>query len=168
MVWQAESSAYTRKRLPQRELAAARQVHRQHGERVVFTNGCFDLLHVGHIQYLQQARALGERLIVGLNNDASVRRLKGKGRPLMPQEERACLLAALSCVDYVTIFHDPTPLRLITVLQPDVLVKGGDYTPETVVGRAEVEAHRGRVHILPYVAGTSTTAIIDRIVKRYG
>ncbi len=163
-----ERSPDERKLMPRHELEALRHRHRQRGERIVFTNGCFDLLHVGHIQYLQQARALGERLVVGLNDDASVRRLKGAGRPLMPQAERACLLAALSCVDYVTVFDEPTPLALITMLQPDVLVKGGDYTPETVVGRAQVETYGGRVQILPHVPGISTTGLIQRIVARYG
>lgn len=164
---QDEAVPYDRKLLQHDELAIIRQVHRRRGERLVFTNGCFDLLHVGHIHYLQQARALGERLVVGLNDDASVRQLKGADRPLVPQDERARILAALACVDYVTIFSDPTPLALITLLQPDVLVKGGDYTPETVVGRDEVEAYGGGVHIVPYRDGVSTTAIIDRIVKRY-
>ncbi len=150
------------------ELAIMRQHHRQRGERVVFTNGCFDLLHVGHIQYLQAARALGDRLVVGLNDDASVHQLKGAGRPVVPQAERARVLAALACVDYVTIFDEPTPLQLITLLQPDVLVKGGDYTPETVVGHDEVVASGGAVHIVPYVAGSSTTEIIAQIVARHG
>ncbi|MEE8302403.1 MAG: D-glycero-beta-D-manno-heptose 1-phosphate adenylyltransferase, partial [Candidatus Tectomicrobia bacterium] len=150
------------------ELAIMRQHHRQRGERVVFTNGCFDLLHVGHIQYLQAARALGDRLMVGLNDDTSVHQLKGAGRPVVPQAERARVLAALACVDYVTIFDEPTPLQLITLLQPDVLVKGGDYTPETVVGHDEVVASGGAVHIVPYVAGSSTTEIIAQIVARHG
>ena len=140
---------------------------RKNGKTVVFTNGCFDLLHVGHIHYLQHARALGERLIVGLNDDASVRRLKGEGRPVLPQDERARILAALSCVDYVTIFSESTPLALIQLLRPDILVKGGDYTPETVVGRHEVEAYGGTVHIAPYVPGVSTTALVNTIVQRH-
>ena len=153
--------------LPREELAVVLQRHRQQGERIVFTNGCFDLLHIGHIQYLQQARALGDRLVVGLNDDISVRLLKGERRPLIPQEERARILAALGCVDYVTIFFEATPASLIELLQPDVLVKGGDYTPETVVGREEVEAYGGSVHIMPYVAGVSTSEIISSIVARY-
>jgi D-beta-D-heptose 7-phosphate kinase/D-beta-D-heptose 1-phosphate adenosyltransferase len=154
--------------LPREELAMALQYHRQRGERIVFTNGCFDLLHVGHIHYLQHARTLGDRLVVGLNDDASVRQLKGAGRPLIPQAERARILAALACVDYVTVFGEPTPLALIKHVRPDVLVKGGDYTPETVVGRAEVEVYGGTVHIAPYVSGVSTTAIVDSIVRRQG
>ncbi len=149
-------------------LASALHQRRQRGETIVFTNGCFDLLHVGHIQYLQHARALGDCLVVALNDDASVRLLKGERRPLLPQQERARILAALGCVDYVTIFSEATPLTLITHLRPHVLVKGGDYTPETVVGRDVVEAYGGRVCIMPYLAGISTTEIIGSIVERYG
>lgn len=166
--FQEEAVPYDRKIVSRDALVAARHYHRQRGERVVFTNGCFDLLHVGHVQYLQQARALGDRLVVGLNDDASVRQLKGSKRPLLPQHDRARMLAALACVDYVTVFAEPTPLALIMAVQPEVLVKGGDYTPETVVGRAEVEAYGGKVHIIPSVPRVSTTAIIDRIVQRYG
>jgi len=149
-------------------LASALHQRQQRGETIVFTNGCFDLLHVGHIQYLQHARALGDCLVVALNDDASVRLLKGERRPLLPQQERARILAALGCVDYVTIFSEATPLTLITHLRPHVLVKGGDYTPETVVGRDVVEAYGGRVCIMPYLAGISTTEIIGSIVERYG
>ena len=148
-------------------LAMVLQQRQQRGETIVFTNGCFDLLHVGHIQYLQQARALGDCLVVALNDDVAVRLLKGERRPLLPQQERARILAALGCVDYVTIFSEATPLALITRLHPNVLVKGGDYTPATVVGREVVEAYGGRVCILPYVAGVSTTEIIGSIVERY-
>ncbi|GIX46468.1 MAG: bifunctional protein HldE [Candidatus Tectimicrobiota bacterium] len=165
---QRARAAGPRKVLTREELVRVLQAHRQRGERIVFTNGCFDLLHVGHTHYLQQARALGDVLVVGLNDDASVRRLKGKERPLLPQEQRARLLAALACVDYVTLFSEDTPLTLITLLRPDVLVKGGDYTPETVVGRQEVEAYGGKVCIVPYVAGVSTTALIESICARYG
>ena len=150
------------------ELAVALQHRRQQGERIVFTNGCFDLLHVGHIQYLQQARAMGDCLVIALNDDASVRLLKGDKRPLLPQDERARLLAALACVDYVTIFNEATPLALIECLRPNILVKGGDYTLDTVVGRKEVEAYGGEVRIVPYVSGVSTTGIIDSVMTRYG
>ena len=143
------------------------QQHRQQGRRMVFTNGCFDLLHVGHMRYLQQARSFGDLLIVALNDDASVLRLKGEQRPLIPQAERASVLAALACVDYVTVFSEDTPLELIRLLRPDVLVKGGDYVPETVVGRDEVESYGGSVAIVPYVEGVSTTHIIDSVLKRY-
>jgi D-beta-D-heptose 7-phosphate kinase/D-beta-D-heptose 1-phosphate adenosyltransferase len=164
---QEDRIPFERKIASRDTLAMLLQGHRQRGERIVFTNGCFDLLHVGHIHYLQQARTLGDRLVVGLNDDASVRQLKGATRPLMPQDERARILAALSCVDYVTIFSEPTPLQLITCLRPDVLVKGGDYTPDTVVGREEVEAYGGTVHIAPYVSGISTSTIVDSIVQRH-
>src|SRR4029453_8391615 len=157
-----------RKVLQRGELAVALQHRRQQGERIVFTNGCFDLLHVGHIQYLQQARAMGACLVVALNDDASVRLLKGEKRPLLPQDERARLLAALACVDYVTIFSEATPMALIEFLRPHILVKGGDYTLDTVVGRKEVEAYGGEVRIVPYVSGVSTTGIIDSVIARYG
>ena len=160
--------AVKRKGLQRGELAIALQHRRQQGERIVFTNGCFDLLHVGHIQYLQQARAMGDCLVVGLNDDASVRLLKGEKRPLLPQDERARLLAALACVDYVTIFSEATPMALIEFLRPHILVKGGDYTLDTVVGRKEVEAYGGEVRIVPYVSGVSTTGIIDNVIARYG
>jgi D-beta-D-heptose 7-phosphate kinase/D-beta-D-heptose 1-phosphate adenosyltransferase len=153
--------------LPADTLAMVLQQRQQRGETIVFTNGCFDLLHVGHIQSLQQARALGDCLVVALNDDASARLLKGVRRPVLPQQERARILAALECVDYVTIFSEPTPLALITHLHPNVLVKGGDYTPATVVGREVVEAHGGRVCILPSVRGVSTTEILGSIVERY-
>jgi rfaE bifunctional protein nucleotidyltransferase chain/domain len=135
-----------------------------HGRRVVFTNGCFDLLHVGHVRYLQAARALGDFLVLGLNDDASVRRLsKGSDRPLTPQNERAEILAALACVDLVVIFSQDTPLELILALRPDILVKGGDYTPDTIVGRPEVLSWGGEVHVIPFVPGKSTSILIARI-----
>ena len=143
------------------------QQRQERGETIVFTNGCFDLLHVGHIQSPQQARALGDCLVVALNDDASVRLLKGEQRPVLPQQERARILAALECVDYVIIFSEPTPLTLITHLRPNVLVKGGDYTRATVVGCEVVEAYGGRVCILPSVPGVSTTEILGSIVERY-
>ena len=151
--------------------AARRQVqHLQaQGRRVVFTNGCFDLLHVGHVRYLQAARALGDFLIVGLNDDASVRRLqKGPGRPLVPQAERAEVLAALACVDAVVIFSQDTPLELIVFLRPQVLVKGGDYTLATIVGRPEVLSWGGEVHVIPFVPGYSTSSLIKRILTTMG
>jgi len=130
---------------------------------VVFTNGVFDLLHVGHIDLLTAARALGDQLIVGLNSDASVRRLKGPRRPVRSEAERAYVLAALECVDAVTVFDEDTPLELILALRPNVLVKGGDYTPVTIVGRAEVESWGGRVHVVPLTEGHSTTRIIEAL-----
>ena len=149
------------------ELSRTLQQHRQRGERIVFTNGCFDLLHGGHVHYLQQARALGDCLVVALNDDASVRLLKGDARPLRPQDERSRLLAALACVDYVVLFGEATPLALIKSLRPDVLVKGGDYALETVVGREEVEASGGSVHLIPYVEGVSTTELVNGLLQRY-
>jgi D-beta-D-heptose 7-phosphate kinase/D-beta-D-heptose 1-phosphate adenosyltransferase len=137
------------------------------GKRVVFTNGCFDLLHAGHVKYLQKARSLGDLLVLGLNSDASVRRLKGPKRPLIDEEERAHLLAALECVDYVTIFDQDTPLELITALKPHILAKGGDYTLDGVVGRDVVEAHGGRVELITFVDGKSTTNIIERVLELY-
>jgi D-beta-D-heptose 7-phosphate kinase/D-beta-D-heptose 1-phosphate adenosyltransferase len=137
------------------------------GKTVVFTNGCFDLLHAGHVKYLQKARNLGDLLIMGLNSDASVRRLKGDKRPLIDEEERAHLLAALNCIDYVVLFDQDTPLELITALKPHILVKGGDYTPESVVGKEVVESYGGRVELITFVDGKSTTNIIERILERY-
>jgi D-glycero-beta-D-manno-heptose 1-phosphate adenylyltransferase len=134
------------------------------GKLAVFTNGCFDLLHVGHVRYLEAARSLGDGLIVGVNTDASVKRLgKGPGRPLTPEGDRARLLAALACVDRVVLFGEDTPLALITLLTPDILVKGGDYQLDEIVGREVVLARGGRVVALPFVPGYSTTGLIDRL-----
>jgi D-beta-D-heptose 7-phosphate kinase/D-beta-D-heptose 1-phosphate adenosyltransferase len=135
------------------------------GLTLVFTNGVFDLLHVGHVRYLEQARRLGDRLIVAINSDRAVRKLKGDGRPLMNQDERAEILAALRMVDYVTIFDDISPRALIASLLPDVLVKGGDYALDEIHGREEVEAAGGRVVSLPFVEGVSSTGIIQRMKK---
>lgn len=128
-----------------------------------FTNGCFDLIHPGHVQYLADARALGDFLVVGLNSDASVARLKGPGRPLQDESARAAVLLGLRSVDAVIRFDEDTPLELILALQPDVLVKGGDYTPETVVGREIVEARGGRLALIPFLPGHSTSRIEQRI-----
>ncbi|HUL98571.1 MAG TPA: D-glycero-beta-D-manno-heptose 1-phosphate adenylyltransferase [Mycobacterium sp.] len=147
-------------------LAARVADARLHGVRIVLTNGCFDLLHVGHLHLLQRARALGDILVVAINDDASVKRLKGQSRPLMPEVQRAEMLAALRFVDYVTLFSESTPLRLIQVVRPDVLVKGGDYTPDQVVGRDVVERHGGRVEIVPLLPGLSTSALVDAIIRR--
>jgi rfaE bifunctional protein nucleotidyltransferase chain/domain len=136
---------------------------KRNGRRVVFTNGCFDLLHPGHIRSLEHARSLGDELIVGLNSDTSVRQLKGEGRPAIPERERAEILAALECVDGVLIFDDLTPRRVITALLPDVLVKGGDWPGDKIVGREEVEAAGGRVVSAPVLAGYSTTEILKKI-----
>ncbi len=136
---------------------------KRNGRRVVFTNGCFDLLHPGHIRSLEYARSLGDALVVGLNSDASVRQLKGEGRPLIPEGERAEILAALECVDGVVIFDDLTPRRTIAALLPDVLVKGGDWAGDKIIGREEVEAAGGRVVSAPVVPGYSTTEILKKI-----
>ncbi len=137
---------------------------RAEGKSIVFTNGCFDLLHVGHVRYLQEARTLGDLLVVGVNADSSVRNLsKGPDRPLLPDSQRAEVLAALACVDYVTIFNEPDPLRLILDVQPSVLVKGGDWSPDRIVGREIVEQRGGRVVSIPLVPDISTTTIVRRI-----
>ncbi len=149
--------------LSRADLIIRRQEWKDNGRRVVFTNGCFDLLHPGHIRLLEQARTLGDLLVVGVNSDRSVRGLKGEGRPLLPQAERAELLAALAAVDAVTIFDEPTPRELIAALLPDVLVKGGDWRPDEIVGRAEVEGAGGKVVTIPYIEGYSTSALIARI-----
>jgi len=135
----------------------------QRGQKVVFTNGCFDLLHMGHVRYLQQARELGSCLVVAINSDESVRRLKGAGRPVIGQDERAEMLGSLECVDYVTVFEEDTPIPLLELLRPDLLVKGG--TTPVVVGREVVEGYGGKVMTLEMVEGLSTTEIIDRIVR---
>lgn len=133
-------------------------------KRIVFTNGCFDLMHIGHTRYLQAARALGDLLVVGVNSDASVRSLnKGSDRPIVPETQRAEVLAALGCVDYVVTFSEPDPGALIAALQPDVLVKGGDWALDKIVGRETVEAHGGIVTTIPLVPGMSTTSLLQRI-----
>lgn len=139
-----------------------------YGEQLVFTNGVFDLLHAGHVGYLFQARNLGDALIIGLNSDASVRRLKGPNRPIQSELDRATLLAALKPTDAIAIFDEDTPLELVTFVLPNIMVKGGDYSVESIVGRDVVEAHGGRVLPLPFIEGRSTTSIVENIVKRYG
>jgi rfaE bifunctional protein nucleotidyltransferase chain/domain len=134
-------------------------------ERIVFTNGCFDILHRGHVEYLFAARALGDRLVVGLNSDPSVRRLKGAERPVNGEDDRAMVLAGLAAVDAVTVFGEDTPLALVEALLPDVLVKGGDYRFEEIVGAPEVVAAGGEVVIAPLVPGRSTTSILQRVQK---
>ncbi len=138
---------------------------KQQGKRVVFTNGCFDLIHPGHTRYLAEARKLGDALLVALNSDSSVRELKGPGRPILPEVERAEILAALKSVDYVTIFDGLTPQALIARMLPQVLVKGADWGPTEVMGRAEVEAAGGQVISIPVVPGYSTSALIHAVLK---
>jgi len=133
----------------------------------VFTNGCFDLLHPGHIDYLERARALGDALVIGLNDDASVRSLKGPLRPINPLPDRIRMLAALGCVDLIVPFAEETPAKLIAALLPDVLVKGGDYSPDNIVGAREVRAHGGEVIVMPFIGGYSSSALIQRIVDRH-
>jgi len=137
------------------------------GKRVVFTNGCFDLLHLGHVRYLEEAKALGDVLVVGVNSDSSVRKLKGPKRPILPEEERTEILSGLGCVDYITIFNEADPLKLITSLKPNLLVKGGDWTREQIVGREVVERSGGELVIIPFVRGASTSKVIDTILKRF-
>ncbi len=140
---------------------------RSAGRRVVFTNGCFDLLHAGHVRYLAEARNLGDLLVVGLNSDASVRRIKGSRRPINDQSRRAEVLAALACVDLVVVFDEDDPLRLIEALRPDILVKGADWNEADIVGADQVRASGGTVSTVPLAPGVSTTAIIERILERY-
>lgn len=136
------------------------------GRRVVFTNGCFDLLHRGHTRYLERARSLGDALVVAINSDRSVRALKGPGRPVVPDTQRAEVLAALAAVDYVVVFDAPDPARVIRAVQPDVLVKGGDWPISQIVGADFVQSRGGRVLSLPYVEGASTSALIGRILGK--
>ena len=151
------------KLLPLTELSRRRCGWRVVSQRTVFTNGVFDLIHPGHLTYLAQAAGLGQRLIVGVNTDASVRRLKGEQRPIMPLAARMQLLASLFFVDGVIAFEEDTPIRLIETLRPDVLVKGGDYTEATIVGAPEVRSWGGTVEVLPFMEGQSTTGIVERL-----
>ncbi len=151
------------------KLASLLAEHRLQKQLIVFTNGCFDLMHIGHTRYLQAARNLGDLLVVGVNSDASVRTLnKGTDRPIVPDAQRAEILAALACVDYVVIFPEPDPGSLIATLQPDILVKGGDWPADRIVGRETVEARGGRVHTIPLVPGVSTTTLVQRIRSTTG
>lgn len=152
-----------KKILTRDELLIERQALREAGKKLVFTNGVFDILHVGHVRYLQQARELGDALVVAVNSDRSVRELKGDARPLMNENDRAEILASLAVVDYVAIFDNVSPRSLIADLLPDVLVKGGDYSLDQIHGREEVEAAGGRVVTLPFVEGASTSKIVERM-----
>jgi rfaE bifunctional protein nucleotidyltransferase chain/domain len=149
------------------QAAAFAESLRRDGRRVAFTNGVFDLLHPGHVRYLQAARAEGDALIVGVNSDRSVRAIKGPSRPVTPEGERAELLAALACVDAVTVFDEDTPAEIIRLVQPDVLVKGADWAADAIVGRETVEARGGRVVRVPIERGWSTSAIIEKIEKSF-
>ena len=156
-----------KKILSQEELVRIVNIHRFFKKKIVFTNGCFDILHPGHVYYLNQARSLGDVLVVGLNSDDSVKRLnKGAERPIHPQDKRADVLAALLCVDYISIFDEDTPLELIQKIKPDVLVKGGDYTIDKIAGADFVQAYGGSVAIIPLLEGYSTTDIVNKLKKQ--
>jgi rfaE bifunctional protein nucleotidyltransferase chain/domain len=150
------------------ELSAIRRRLRRNGKRVVFTNGTFDILHRGHVEYLQAARRLGDVLVVGLNTDASIKRIKGDKRPINHNRDRAIVLASLGCVDYVCFFGDDTPLKLIKAVIPDVLVKGADWAADAIVGKDVVEAHGGVVRRITLTRGRSTTNVIQEVLRKYG
>lgn len=150
-----------------KELVQIVNTVRQSGRRIVFTNGCFDIIHVGHLRYLNAARSEGDMLVVGLNSDTSVRMIKSENRPIVPQAQRAEILAGLACVDYIILFDDPDPLNLIMDLKPDILVKGADWKEEEIIGADVVKALGGRVVRVEMAPDISTSQIIRRIVKRY-
>lgn len=141
---------------------------KQEGKRVVFTNGCFDIIHMGHVLYLKKAREYGDVLVAGLNSDVSVKIIKGDKRPVVPEAERAEVLSSIRFVDYVVIFNEPDPYKTIEAIKPDVLVKGGDWAVENIIGRDVVESFGGKVYNIPYIEGPSSTNIIEEIIKRYG
>jgi len=143
------------------------QSWRTSGDKIVFTNGCYDLLHPGHIDLLHKSRELGNRLVVGLNTDASVKRLKGESRPILSEQDRAAVLSALSCVDMVVLFDEDTPLNLISSLKPEILVKGADYRPDQVVGKDVVEFYGGKIELVPLLEGYSTTGIAEKILATH-
>ncbi|RLB80406.1 MAG: D-glycero-beta-D-manno-heptose 1-phosphate adenylyltransferase [Deltaproteobacteria bacterium] len=149
------------------DLKEKMEVLKKAGKIIVFTNGCFDLIHVGHVRYLQAAKAEGDVLVVGVNSDRSVRQIKGPGRPVVSEDERTEVLAALGCVDFVTLFDEPDPLVTIECLMPDVLVKGADWTEDAIVGRDVVHANGGRVVRVPVTEGASTTRIIEKILANF-
>jgi rfaE bifunctional protein nucleotidyltransferase chain/domain len=158
----------TSKIIPPSEITALVESLKVQKKKIVFTNGCFDLLHAGHVRYLTEARAQGDCLIVGLNTDRSVNRIKDPHRPLIPEGQRAEVLAALDCVSYVVFFEEPDPLSLIETIKPDVLVKGADWSEDDIIGAGLVRSYGGRVFRVALVGGISTTEIIRRIVERYG
>lgn len=153
--------------LERNELKNKLEELRKEGKKIAFTNGCFDILHVGHIRYLREAKKTADVLVLALNSDSSVRAIKGEKRPLMSEEERAEILAALEFIDFVIIFQELTPLELINYLKPDILIKGGDWPEEKVIGREEIKKWGGRVVIIPEVEGKSTTNIVEKIKKLY-
>ncbi len=148
-------------------MIAVRKQLKADGKKVVFTNGCFDILHAGHVDYLAKTRACGDVLILGLNSDSSVRNIKGEKRPIVPEGERAYILANLKSVDYVTLFDEPTPFELLNALIPDILVKGADWSIENIVGRDIVEANGGSVQTIEFINQQSTTNIIKTVLERY-
>ncbi len=150
------------------EIVQSRARLREQGKKLVFTNGCFDILHVGHVRYLNAARALGDALAVGVNSDRSVREIKGASRPIVTESERAEVVAGLACVDFVCIFDDATPKRIIDAIIPDILVKGADWDISEIVGRDTVECAGGVVRNVPLVEGASTTDIIRKVIERFG
>jgi rfaE bifunctional protein nucleotidyltransferase chain/domain len=152
---------------PRNELKTTVDRLKREGKKVVFTNGCFDILHAGHTRYLREARKLGDALILALNSDSSVRSIKGPMRPIVPESERAEVVGALDSVDYVTVFDELTPLELIEFLRPDVIVKGGDWAEKDIVGAETVRKWGGRVAIMPEIEGASTTNIIDKVLQVY-
>lgn len=143
------------------------QALKRAGKKIVFTNGCFDFLHVGHVRYLKAARAQGDVLVVGLNSDGSVRQIKGPGRPIVPEDERAEVLASLACVDFVTVFDEPDPAMIIGILMPDVLVKGADWPEDAIIGRDIVKGTGGRVVRIPLAEGVSTSGLIEKILASF-
>ncbi len=149
------------------KLVARLDTVRKSGKKIVFTNGCFDILHVGHVRYLAAARSEGDLLVIGLNSDASVRLIKGEKRPIMIQDQRAEVLASLGCVDYVVMFDEPDPLALIETLKPNVLVKGEDWIEDNIIGAEFVKSNNGKIVRIKFVDETSTSEIIERIVERY-
>ena len=137
------------------------------GKKIAFTNGCFDILHIGHVRYLREAKKTADILVLALNSDASVKKIKGEKRPLVPQNDRAEIMAALEFIDFVTIFDETTPLELINLLKPDVLIKGGDWAEDKVVGRDEIKKWGGKLTLIPEIKGKSTTSIVDKIRQLY-
>jgi len=158
---------FSKKTLGLNMLLKKLKTHRTAGDKIVFTNGCFDILHAGHVQYLTAARAEGEVLVVGLNSDASVRIIKGENRPIVQEDQRAAVIAGLECVNYVTLFEDPDPFRLIQTILPDVLVKGADWEEGEIIGADIVKQHGGRVVRVPFVSDTSTSGIIETILRKF-
>jgi rfaE bifunctional protein nucleotidyltransferase chain/domain len=152
--------------LQREDLAEIVRTAQDEGKVVVFTNGCFDLLHIGHVRYLEEAKELGDLLIVGINSDSSVRRLKGDGRPFVPQEERAEIISALGCVDFVTIFEEDTPEELLRLLKPDWHVKGGDYKPSEIPEASVVKEYGGKVKVLSWVPNHSTSKLAENLLKK--